>query len=61
MDFPDLEFPIVFIWWMIGKENIQLLKNIHFDKRKNLNDKIQFSFLNLNHRRHWHSNLRDLP
>jgi len=51
MDFQDLKFSIVLIWWMIEKKNIQLLKNLHFDKRKNLNDKIQFSFLILNHRR----------
>ena len=48
MDFQDQEFPIVFIWWMIEKKYNQLLKNLHFDKQKNLNDKIQFSFLILN-------------
>jgi hypothetical protein len=61
MDFQGQEFPIVFIWWMIEKKNFQLLKNIHFDKRVNLNDKIQFSLLILNHHRHWLLNLRDIP
>ncbi len=35
---------------MIEKYNIQLLKILHFDKRKKINDKIQFSFLILNQR-----------
>lgn len=59
MDFQDQEFPIVFIWWMIEKNNFQLLKNLHFDKRKNLNDKIQFSFLILTQHLLLASNLMD--
>lgn|GEM_PF-3832524 len=37
---------------MIEKGKIQFLKNLHFDKRKILNDIIQFSFLILNHHLH---------
>jgi hypothetical protein len=52
MDFQDRQLPIVLICWMIEKGNIEALKNLHFDKRKNLKDKIQFSFLIQNHHRY---------
>jgi hypothetical protein len=46
---------------MIGEENIQFLKNLHFDKQEILNDKIQFSFLILKHSLHLAVKLEGQP